>query len=394
MTIVEMREKRAKLWNTMEGFLDTHRNDKGVLSAEDDATYANMEKDLNDLSNEIRRMERREAMEAELSKPVNQPITSAPEKANAVDVKQGRASNAYKEDFGRHLRGKAPIHNVLSESSDQDGGYLVPDEFETFIVDGLKEANVIRSIAKVITTHNDRKIPVAVGHSVANWTPENGAFTESNPTFGQKQIDAHKLTDLIRVSVELLQDSAFPLEEYIANEFARAFGVAEEEAFCVGTGSGQPTGIFTANGGQVGVTAAANNAITADELINLVYALKSPYRRNAGFLMNDVTISAIRKLKDGNGVYLWQPSLQAGEPDKLLGYNLYTTPYAPTMAAGAFTVAFGDFQNYWIGDRAGRTVQRLNELYATNGQIGYVATERVDGKVILPEGIQLLRMKA
>ena len=394
MTIIEMREKRAKLWNTMEGFLDTHRNDKGVLSAEDDVTYANMEKDLNDLSNEIRRMERREAMEAELSKPVNQPITSAPEKANVTDVKQGRASNAYKEDFGRHLRGKAPIHNVLSESSDQDGGYLVPDEFETFIVDGLKEANVIRSIAKVITTHNDRKIPVAVGHSVANWTPENGAFTESNPTFGQKQIDAHKLTDLIRVSVELLQDSAFLLEEYIANEFARAFGVAEEEAFCVGTGSGQPTGIFTANGGQVGVTAAANNAITADELINLVYALKSPYRRNAGFLMNDVTISAIRKLKDGNGVYLWQPSLQAGEPDKLLGYNLYTTPYAPTMAAGAFTVAFGDFQNYWIGDRAGRTVQRLNELYATNGQIGYVATERVDGKVILPEGIQLLQMKA
>ena len=392
MTIVEMREKRAKLWNTMEGFLDTHRNDKGVLSAEDDATYANMEQDLNDLSNEIRRMERRDAMEAELNKPVNQPITSQPEKHESE--KKGRASNAYKEDFGRHLRGKAPIHNVLSESTDQDGGFLVPEEFENYIVTGLDAANVIRSIAKVITTHNDRKIPVAVGHSVANWTPENGAFTESNPTFGQKQIDAHKLTDLIRVSVELLQDSAFPLEEYIANEFARAFGAAEEEAFCVGTGSGQPTGIFTANGGQVGVTAAANNAITADELINLVYALKSPYRRNAGFLMNDVTISAIRKLKDGNGVYLWQPSLQAGEPDKLLGYDLYTTPYAPTMAAGAYTVAFGDFQNYWIGDRAGRTVQRLNELYATNGQIGYVATERVDGKVILAEGIQLLKMKA
>ncbi|MBR0392318.1 MAG: phage major capsid protein [Oscillospiraceae bacterium] len=392
MTIIEMREKRAKLWNTMEGFLDTHRNDKGVLSAEDDATYASMEQDLNDLSNEIRRMERKDAIEAELSKPVNQPIKSAPEKREPE--KQGRASNAYKEDFGRHLRGKAPIHNVLSESSDQDGGYLVPEEFENDIVTGLDAANVIRSIAKVITTQNDRKIPVAVGHSVANWTPENGAFTESNPTFGQKQIDAFKLTDLIRVSVELLQDSAFPLEQYIANEFARAFGAAEEEAFCVGTGSGQPTGIFTANGGQVGVTAAANNAITADELINLVYALKSPYRRNAAFLMNDVTISAIRKLKDGNGVYLWQPSLQAGEPDKLLGYDLYTTPYAPTMAAGAYTVAFGDFQNYWIGDRAGRTVQRLNELYATNGQIGYVATERVDGKVILAEGIQLLKMKA
>jgi len=395
MTIVEMRAKRATLWNTMEGFLDTHRNDKGVLSAEDDATYASMEKDLNDLSNEIRRMERRDVMEAELNQPVNKPITAAPEKPeNAADMKQGRASNAYKEDFGRHLRGKAPIHNVLSESSDQDGGFLVPEEFEKFIVDGLKEQNVIRSIAKVITTHHERKIPIAVGHSVANWTPENGEFTESNPTFGQKQIDAHKLTDLIRISMELLQDAAFPLEEYIANEFARAFGVAEEEAFCVGTGVGQPTGIFTANGGQVGVTAAAANAVTADELINLVYALKAPYRRNAKFLMNDATISYIRKLKDGNGVYLWQPSLQAGEPDKLLGYDLYTTPYAPNMAAGAYTVAFGDFMNYWIGDRAGRTVQRLNELYATNGQIGYVATERVDGKVILPEGIQLLQQKA
>ena len=393
MTIIEMREKRAKLWNTMEGFLDTHRNDKGVLSAEDDATYSAMEQDLTDLTTEIKRMERRDAMEAELNKPVGKPLIQMPEKPNAEE-KKGRASNAYKEDFSRHLRGKIPIHNVLSESTDADGGYLVPEEFEQDIVTGLDAANVIRSIAKVITTRNDRKIPVSVGHSVATWTAENAAFTESNPTFGQKEIDAYKLTDLIRISVELLQDTSFPLEQYIANEFARAFGIAEEQAFCVGTGSGQPTGIFTANGGTVGVTAAANNAITADELINLVYVLKAPYRRNAKFLMNDATISAIRKLKDGNGVYLWQPSLQAGEPDKLLGYDLYTSPYAPTMAAGAYTVAFGDFQNYWIGDRAGRTVQRLNELYATNGQIGYVATERVDGKVILAEGIQLLQMKA
>ena len=393
MTIIEMREKRAKLWNTMEGFLDTHRNDKGVLSAEDDATYSAMERDMTDLSNEIRRMERRDAMEAELNKPVGKPLTGMPEKAD-TDEKKGRASNAYKEDFGRHLRGKTPIHNVLSESTDADGGYLVPEEFERDIVTGLDAANVVRSLAKVITTQNDRKIPISVGHSVATWTAENAAFTESNPTFGQKEIDAYKLTDLIRVSVELLQDAAFPLEQYIANEFARAFGIAEEQAFCVGTGSGQPTGIFTANGGTVGVTAAANNAVTADELINLVYALKAPYRRNAKFLMNDATISAIRKLKDGNGVYLWQPSLQAGEPDKLLGYDLYTSPYVPTMAAGAFTVAFGDFRNYWIADRAGRTVQRLNELYATNGQVGFVATERVDGKVILPEGIQLLKMKA
>ena len=395
MTISEMRNKRAKLWNTMEGFLDTHRNDMGVLSAEDDATYSKMERDLDSLTNEIKRMERRDAIEAELNKPVNQPITEAPERAASLKPdKVGRASDAYKEDFDRHLRGKVLVHNVLSEGVDADGGYLVPEEFERNIVTALEEENVIRSLAKVITTQHERKIPVATGHSTAQWTAENAAYTESNPTFGQKQIDAFKLTDLARVSVELLQDSAFDIEDYLMKEFARAFGIAEEEAFCVGTGTNQPTGIFTANGGTVGVTAATNNAITADELISLVYALKSPYRRNAKFLMNDATISAIRKLKDQNGAYLWQPSLQAGQPDRLLGYDLYTSPYVPTMAAGALTVAFGDFKNYWIGDRAGRTVQRLNELYATNGQIGYVATERVDGKVILPEGIQLLKMKA
>ena len=280
MTVNELRTKRATLWNTMEGFLDTHRNDKGILSADDDATYSNMEKDLDDLTNEIKRMERREAREAELSKPVNKPITEKPDQA-AKPEKTGRASAAYKEDFGRHLRGKTPLHNVLSESVDQDGGYLVPEEFEKQIITGLDEVNVLRSLAKVIPTHHDRKIPISVGHSVATWTAENAAYTESNPTFGQKQIDAFKLTDLVRISVELLQDAEFDLEAYIAAEFARAFGIAEEQAFCVGTGTNQPTGIFTENGGTVGVTAAAANAITVDEVISLVYALKAPYRKNA-----------------------------------------------------------------------------------------------------------------
>ncbi len=394
MNITELRNKRAALWNTMEGFLDTHRNDMGVLSADDDATYTRMEQELDALTNEVKRMERRDAHEAELSKPVSRPITGAPEKPQHADGKTGRASDEYKEDFNRHLRGRPLLHNVLSTSPDEDGGYLVPVEYEKELVTALSEENVIRGLAKVITTKHERKIPVAAGHSTAQWTAENAAYTESNPTFGQKQIDAFKLTDLCRVSVELLQDAEFDIEDYLLREFARAFGIAEEEAFCVGTGGNQPTGIFTAHGGEVGVTAAGANAITADEVISLVYALKSPYRRNAKFLMNDATVSILRKLKDGNGAYLWQPSVQAGQPDRLLGYELHTSPYVPTVSAGALTVAFGDFKNYWIGDRAGRTVQRLNELYATNGQIGYVATERVDGKVILPEAIKLLQQHA
>lgn len=392
MTINEMIQKRAKVWETAKNFVDTHENENGILSAEDNATYSRMEQEIEDFTAAIDREQRAEAREAELNKAVNQPLTGRP--VQKVEEKTGRASNAYREDFGAHLRGRGLVHNVLSEGVQADGGYLVPEEFERQIVTGLDEANVVRSLAKVITTSAERKIPVAAAHSAAQWTAENAAYTESNPTFDQKTIDAFKLTDLVKVSIELLQDSAFDLESYIAGEFARAFGIAEEQAFCVGTGTNQPTGIFTANGGTVGVTAAAAAAVTADELIGLVYALKSPYRRNARFLMNDATISAIRKLKDNNGAYLWQPSLQAGQPDRLLGYELHTSPYVPTMAAGALTVAFGDFKNYWIADRAGRTVQRLNELYSTNGQVGFVATERVDGKVILPEGIQLLKMKS
>lgn len=388
-----MREKRAKLWNTMEGFLDTHRTEKGVLTAEDDATYNSMEKELNDLTNEIRRMERRDAIEAELKKPVDTPLTEKP-MASKMDEKKGRASNAYKEDFGRHLRGRQLIHNVMEEGVDANGGYLVPEEFERQIITGLDEFNVMRNLCKVITTSAERKIPVAATHSTAAWTAENAAYTESDPTFSQKTIDAFKLTDLVKVSIELLDDSMFDLEEYIAKEIARAFGIAEEQAFCVGNGTGQPTGLFTANGGTVGVTTAGATAITADEIISLVYALKSPYRKNAKFLMNDATVAAIRKLKDGNGNYLWQPALTAGQPDRLMGYELHTSPYVPTLAAGAYTVAFGDFSNYWIADRSGRTVQRLNELYSTNGQVGFVATERVDGKIILPEGIQLIQQKA
>ena len=391
--ILELREKRAKAWDAAKAFLDSKRSGDGLLSAEDTAVYDKMEADVMALGKEIERLERQSAIDAELSKATSAPITNNPEKTGGAP-KSIRAAAEYRADFLNILRGRAPVNNVLSTSPDTDGGYLVPAEFENRIVAGLEEANVVRSIAKVITTSAERKIPVAATHSTAQWTAENAAYTESNPTFAQKTIDAFKLTDLVKISVELLQDSMFDLESYIALEFARAFGVAEEEAFCVGTGTGQPTGIFAENGGTVGVTAGSATAITVDNLVDLIYALKSPYRRNAVFLMKDVTVSALRKLKDVNGAYLWQPSIQAGQPDRLLGYPIYTSPYAPAAEAGSLPIAFGDFSNYWIADRMGRTVQRLNELYAGNGQVGFIAAERVDGKVILAEGIQLLKMAA
>jgi HK97 family phage major capsid protein len=387
--ILELREKRAKAWDAAKAFLDTKRSDGGLMSAEDAAVYDRMEADVVALGREGERLERQSAIDAELNAPTAAPITNAPQAG--VDAQTGRASDEYRRDFLNVLRGR-PATNVLSVGVDSDGGYLVPTEFERFIVQGLDEANVVRSLAKVISTNVERKVPIAATGSTATWVPENGTIPVSDMTFGQKTLDAYKLTDQIKVSVELLADSMFDLESYIAEEFARALGVAEEEAFIVGTGSGQPTGIFNdTDGAHVGATAAGNTAIAFDDIVNLIYSLKSPYRRGAVFLTHDSTVSAMRKLKDANGLYLWQPSLQAGEPDRLFGYPLHTSPFVPTLKAGALTVAFGAFSNYWVADRQGRTLQRLNELYAGNGQVGFLITERLDGKVILAEGIQLLK---
>ena len=200
---------------------------------------------------------------------------------------------------------------------------------------------------------------------------------------------------MIKVSEELLNDSVFNLESYIAKEFARRIGTKEEEAFFIGDGSGKPTGIFHAtNGGQLGVTAASATAITVDEVMDLFYSLKSPYRKKAVFVMNDSTVKAIRKLKDGNGQYIWQPSITAGAPDTILNRPVKTSAYVPKIEAAAKTIAFGDFGYYWVADRQGRSFKRLNELFAVTGQVGFMATQRVDGKLILPEAIKVLQQKA
>ena len=401
MKILELMEKRTKAIESARAFLKGREavNNTEILSDEDTATYNRMESEINALSAAIEREGRLSSIEEDIKKPTSVPITGHPSPnqppqpqtaADLVGEPRPRATNEYKADFGKAIRGKQPVYNVLSTSPDEDGGYLVPTEFEKQIVAKLQEYNVVRKVAKVVTTENTTTIPVAATHVSAKWVAENAVITEGSMTFEQKKLEAFKLGVLIKVSSELFQDSAFNLESYIANDFAKAFGAAEEEAFCVGTGVGQPTGIFTANGGEIGVT--AGTTISTDNLIDLVYSLKSPYRRNAVFLMKDSTVAVVRKLKDSNGAYLWQPALQASDPDRLLGYPLYTSPHVPAIEAAALPIAFGDFSNYWVADRLGRTVQRLIELYAGNGQIGFVATQRVDGKVILAEGIKLLKM--
>ena len=395
--ILELREKRAKLWDSTKAFLDSRRNENGLLSAEDTATYEKMEADVVSQGKEIDRLERQAVLDLELSKPTTTAITNKPSQHQEPE-KTGRASSAYKAAFWKAMKSKNAfeVHNALQVGTDSEGGYLVPDEFERTLIEALEEENIFRQLATIITTSSgDRKIPVVATKGSASWVDEEGAIPEADDAFGQVSIGAYKLATIIKVSEELINDSVFNLEQYIAKEFGRRIGVKEEEAFFVGDGTGKPTGIFNATGGAgVGVTTASASAITIDEIMDLFYSLKSPYRKNAVFVTNDATVKSIRKLKDGNGQYLWQPSVTAGQPDTILNRPLKTSVYVPGIAAAAKTIAFGDFSYYWVADRQGRSFQRLNELYAATGQVGFKATQRVDGKLILAEAVKVLQMKA
>lgn len=395
----ELRTQRAKAWDKAQAFLTANRNDKGILSEEDVRTYEALEQDIVNLGHEIERQERLEAMEREMAAPVSAPITAKPEASVKKDEKTGRAADAYTKAFWTQVRAKDgvsyEVRNALSEGVDSEGGYLVPDEFENTLVSSMEEEGSIRSLAHVFTTSNGvHKIPVVRTKGSANWIDEGGSYGDSDDVFGQEQIDAHKVGTVIKVSEELLNDSAFDLEKYFQEEFARRIGAKEEEAFIVGDGNKKPTGILNAAGGaEIGVTAASEKAITADEIIDLYYSVKAPYRKNAVWVLNDSTVRAIRKLKDSNGQYLWQPALHEGDHETLLGKKILTSPYMPEIAAGAKVIMFGDLSFYWIGDSQGITFKRLNERYADMGQVGFLASKRVDGKLVLPEAIKVLQMK-
>ena len=395
MTIIEMRDKRTKLLATMDGFLNTHRDSKGVLSAEDDATYTGMEKELAAITNEIKRMERREAIDAELAKPVSTPITGKPMNGTGEDKpKTGRASDAYKVAVMDAIRSNfRKISNDLSVGVDSHGGYLVPEEYDSRLIDVLNEECIMRKLGTPITTSGEHKINIAATKPAAAWIEEGGQLSFGDATFDQIILDAHKLHVAIRVTEELLYDNAFKLENYIITQFGKALANAEEDAFLNGTGVGQPLGLLSAEGGaEIGVTTAAADDITYDEVVSLVYSLKRPYRKSAAFLTNDQTIGYLRKLKDQNGHPLWHDSVEDGEPGRLLGYKVYTSPYFPVMTAGMPAIAFGDYSYYNIGDRGTRSFAELKELFAGNGMVGFLAKERVDGKLVLPEAVKLLKM--
>ena len=392
-SINELRTMRANAWKEAKAFIDTHSREDGTMSSEDVKQYEILEAKIVNIGAEITRMEKLNDLDAEMSKPTSKPLFVTP--GSAVHDTSVRASDAYKNALMNAVRTNwRQIDNVLMEGVQSSGGYLVPSEMDQRLFEKLQSENVMRKLGTTITTAGDHKINISATKPSAAWTEEGETITFSDATFAQTALSAHKLCVGIKITEELLEDNAFDLENFIIRSFAKALGNAEEDAFMNGNGENKPAGIFDpVKGGEVAVTT-ASTTIKADEIIDLVYSLKRPYRQNACFLMHDSTLAQIRKLKDGNGQYLWQPSTQAGEPDKLMGYPIYTSEYINSIEAGKPVIAFGDFSYYNIGDRGVRVFSELKEAFAVNGELGLLMRQREDAALILPEAVKIMKIKA
>jgi HK97 family phage major capsid protein len=269
----------------------------------------------------------------------------------------------------------------------------VPDEWFSRIIAKRNELNYMRGLATVIqTSRGDLNIPRETSTGTAGWTTEGGAFPETEDVFGNVTLTPYKLARLCKVSEELLSDNAFDLEGYLAMTFAKAFAEAEEAAFVNGDGSSKPTGVIRSS--TTGATAAATNAVTFDELYDLYFSVKPAYRANAVWIMNDATRKTLAQIKTGvssDKRYLWQHDLGNAIEPSIFGKPVYSDSSMPALATGTNVVAFGDFSYYYIADKPGISVQRLNELYAANGLIGFRAFQRTDGELTQAEAVKHIR---
>ena len=406
--IIELRNKRNTLWEQTKAFLEQHRDENGLVAADAVEQYDKMAADVKALGDEIKRLEDQMEMDAKLSAPTSAPVHADPKADNRKSARP-TATDAYNKAFWEMMRGNnsLEVRDALSVGVPSEGGYTVPDEFERQLIQGLEENNIFRTLAHTIHTNSGtRTIPIATDSGSASWIEEGAAIQESDMSFAQETLSAYKLGCMIKVSNELLNDSAFNIAAHIAQRFGVRFGNAEEDAFINGTGPSanpqvtpsQPTGILTSLTASAGNTTEDAVTVHFDNIYKLYYSLKSPYRRKASFLCNETLLLQLMLLKDKNDNYIWKPGLEVGKPDTILGRPIYTSGYMPALTgtagtdAGKKVLLFGDFSYYWIADRQSRTLKRLNELYAVTDQVGFIGTQRVDGKLILPEAMQVMAM--
>jgi len=379
----KLQERKLKLVHDMRKLNDGDSFDQGQ--------WDKMEQELNDVEAQISRQLKLDGLDKALNEVRDEPEVEKPQ--SREEVKQDDQKKRYQDAFEQMLRMPMSaltneVRAVLNTATGSEGGYLVPQEYLTTVINKLLNASVMRQNANVISTMSTTNIPLGDGRPSFALIAENGAFGDTDASFGQKVLGAYKIGGTIKASDELIQDSFIDLQAYLTNLIVEGIADAEEGYFTTGTGSSQPTGILT--GGTLGKTTASATAVTLDEVLDLKYALKAPYRMNAKFVMNSSSELAIRKLKDSNGQYLWQPSLQVGAPNTFDGKEVLINEKMPSIGTGNKFMAFGDLGYLTIADRGGIEIKRLEELYAANGQIGWRTAKRFDSKVTQAEAIQYM----
>ena len=393
-TITELKQLRAKLIKEMREILNLASDEGRNLSHEENDRYDRIEADVDSFTATVERQEKQARCESSIKDVVAEARVST----KAMTKRERSGSDEYRNAFNKYMRYGANSlvgdeARTLTEGTDSEGGYLTETILERRLVETLADNNIMRSLSTVVNTTSDRNISVVDTVGEAKWLGESGDYAPGVDTvFSQTTLAAYKASTLMLISEELLQDSVFDLTSFVAQIFGRRLGELEEAAMIAGTGSGQPTGAV--NGASAGHTLATINTWTADDLLDFQYSLKRQYRRNGSFIFNDASIKDIRKLQDANDHWIWQPSMRDGEPDRLLGNPIFSSydMAVPSDDPSSKCGLFGDFKMaYYIADRGGMSFQRLNELYSVSaGAVGFKASKRVDGKVVLPEAMKLL----
>lgn len=396
--VQKLREDRANIWDQMQKVMA--EAEKDGWSGELKSKYDNLETDLDAKGDEITRREAFDKRSEEFNR-VDRSGVVAP--ANTPENVGDEPEKGYTEAFNRYLRNgisslEASDQRVLQagwvKSPDNAGGvgtgaaggYTVPPAFRQKIVERITYVAAMRQLAETITTDTGATLPWPTVDDTGNEgaiLAENTQVTEQDVTFGQANLDAYMYTSrLVRLSLQLLNDNAFGLESWLANTLGARIGRVQNRHFTVGTGIGQPDGIITS--ADVGVTTAAGAvaSVTYDNLVDLIESLDPAYLStgNARFMMSQAARKGLRKLKDGQNRPLWEPSLQAGTPDSLMGYGLTLNNFMAEPAAGVKSIGFGDIREaYVIRDVSDFALLRLNERYADYLQVGFLGFQRSDG---------------
>jgi len=387
--VEKLYEERANLWDQMKELNDREIKEERSLDASAKEAWDKM----NDRMSEIdaRTSELASVEEANQKSEEARAIFESSSPAPVIEKEVEAPSDA--SILRAMANGEVRSHNYekrdLTVASD---GGLVPQGFYDQIIAKLDENAVVRQFATVVSTAGgeDIKFPQVTALSSASLVAEGGAIGESDPTSASVTLGAFKYAYLTQVSSELLADEGVDIEGFLANDGGRALGNGAGTDFAVGNGSSKPNGLMNASG--TGVTCASATVITPDEIIDLYHSVTSPYRINGAWIMNDATLKEVRQLKDSNNQYLWQPSLQQGNPDILLGSPVATDPNIETIATAKKVIAFGDMSKYFIREVQGIQVDRSVDFAFANDLVTFRFIYRADGDLMDTNAVKRMVM--